>query len=80
MYKKAMQKTLKDYPNLSLKAGSVADIVLRRPSDASLGSVKSTEIRGEIMGIRTGWFGYPLSSKSIAPSKVLARGGTLHPL
>ncbi|CAD6570731.1 MAG: Mitochondrial Translation Optimization [Cyphobasidiales sp. Tagirdzhanova-0007] len=53
MYKKAMQKTLKDYPNLSLKAGSVADIVLRRPSDASLGSVKSTEIRGEIMGIRT---------------------------
>lgn len=48
-----MQETLQDYPNLSIKAGSVADMILG-PSEAKRPSSSSQRVYGEINGIRTG--------------------------
>lgn len=48
-----MQETLRDYPNLSIKAGSVSDMILG-PSEAKRPSSSNERLYGEITGIRTG--------------------------
>ncbi|ORX74219.1 GIDA-domain-containing protein [Linderina pennispora] len=40
LYKRSMHETLKSYPGLTLKAGSVADILLERPKDLDEQSLK----------------------------------------
>ena len=49
-----MQETLQTYHNLSLKAGSVADIVLKEPFNYQGNNAVLTDLRGEVAGIRTG--------------------------
>ncbi|KAJ1898827.1 Mitochondrial Translation Optimization, partial [Kickxella alabastrina] len=60
LYKRNMQQTLSNYPGLSLKAGSVADILLERPTDTDqttlmrLASQESTsaEASATVVGVR----------------------------
>jgi tRNA uridine 5-carboxymethylaminomethyl modification enzyme len=53
LYRKAMQETLNKYENLSIKAGSVLDMVLG-PRGARSGNSNAEDVYGEMQGIRTG--------------------------
>ncbi|KAJ1935091.1 Mitochondrial Translation Optimization, partial [Kickxella alabastrina] len=60
LYKRNMQQTLSNYPGLSLKAGSVADILLERPTDTDQTTLKrlasqestSAEASATVVGVR----------------------------
>ena len=48
-----MQETLRAYPNLSLKAGSVADLVLHQPNPTHDRPTPDERLFGRVQGIRT---------------------------
>lgn len=52
LYKKHMQKVLHEYPNLTIMAGSVSDIVLA--SDILPPTPGQSSVQGEIKGIKLG--------------------------
>jgi len=54
LYKKHMQKVLHEYPNLTIKAGSVSDIVLG--AEILPPTPGQHNIQGEIKGIKLGMF------------------------
>lgn len=73
LYKKAMQETLRAYPNLTIKAGSVADLVLEHHDHPVASTSNSTDVplRGQVRGIRTGECTYLIPVEHTMPRKAL---------
>lgn len=59
-----MQETLQNYPNLSIKAGSVSDMILGASEARMPTSSGNEQVYGEIKGIRTGMLPHRLSLSS----------------
>jgi tRNA uridine 5-carboxymethylaminomethyl modification enzyme len=65
-----MQDTLSNYPNLTLKAGSVAELLLDRSSSSRHGPQEAASIHGKVTGIRTE------AGETIPCDKVIISTGT----
>ena len=48
-----MQETLNSYPNLTIKAGSVANVMLNRTASTNPPTHDDTPVHGEVTGIQT---------------------------
>lgn len=49
-----MQDTLRNYPNLTIKAGSVADLILGPLDGTQTNPTHGTKVYGQVKGLRTG--------------------------